>query len=100
MAFFAGGIPTVGSFGSGSGPTFLNNVGCFGSETNILDCWSSGIAIIANCGHAQDVGVVCSGEFCTCLYNESLCEFHGGVCPSIVHEHMPRELTQLVTSQQ
>ncbi len=59
----AGGIPTFGSFGEGTGPIFLSNVGCFGTERNLLECQSSGVAIITNCNHAQDVGVVCSSRF-------------------------------------
>lgn len=57
----AGAIPTVGSFGSGTGPIFLNNLGCLGDEESLLDCLSSGIAM--NCNHTRDVGVVCSGEW-------------------------------------
>lgn len=59
----AGAIPTVGSFGRGTGPIFLTNVACFGNEPTLLDCQSSGVTI-ANCNHTRDVGVICSlGEF-------------------------------------
>ena len=52
----------MGSFGAGSGPIFLSNVGCFGTEERLLDCISSGVAFITNCNHTQDAGVVCTGE--------------------------------------
>lgn len=52
----------MGSFGRGTGPIFLNNVGCFGGEVSLLDCLNSGIAFVTDCNHTQDVGVVCSGE--------------------------------------
>ena len=46
-------------FGSGSGSIFLDNVGCDGSESSLLDCnYVSG----ASCGgHTEDVGVRCQG---------------------------------------
>ena len=58
----AGGIPTVGVFGPGTGPIFLKNVGCFGTENNLLECFSSGVAFVTDCDHSQDVEVVCSGK--------------------------------------
>lgn len=46
------------SFGQGKGPIWLADVRCFGEETSIAECchreWG-----INNCGHNQDVGVVC-----------------------------------------
>ena len=51
------------SFGEGTGPVWLSNLGCSGSESNISQCanstseWSE-----QDCGHDRDVGVVCTGE--------------------------------------
>ena len=46
-------------FGSGSGSIFLDNVGCDGSENNLLDCY---YAAGSGCGgHTEDVGVRCQG---------------------------------------
>ena len=48
-------------FGQGVGPIWLDDVICFGSEPNIDSCshnaWGS-----HNCGHYNDVGVICHGK--------------------------------------
>ena len=45
---------------SGSGPIFLDNVGCTGHERSLLNCVHNGIGI-HNCRHTDDVGVRCGG---------------------------------------
>ena len=52
-------------FGQGQGQIVLDDVACNGNETRLVDC-SNGIP---NCGHYEDVGVICQGEVqCMCLY--------------------------------
>lgn len=45
-------------FGHGSGPIWMDNVNCMGSETRIEDCnhggWGS-----HNCGHGEDLSISC-----------------------------------------
>lgn len=47
-------------FGRGSGTIWLDEVGCLGTEDDIVDCyhraWGSN-----DCSHSEDVGISCSG---------------------------------------
>ena len=42
-------------FGQGTGPVFLRNVGCTGTESSLLSCSHRS----GSCSHFQDAGVVC-----------------------------------------
>ena len=44
-------------YGQGTGPIFLNNLRCTGTETNILSC--PGGAVTSTCTHRDDAGVNC-----------------------------------------
>ena len=45
-------------YGQGSGRIWLDNLRCRGSESSILQCSHPGIGI-NNCGHGEDVSVIC-----------------------------------------
>ena len=58
-------------FGQGTGPLYLDNVQCLGTEEHILDCPSSASGL-RFCAHFEDAGVQCAGILpllCVCLYN-------------------------------
>ena len=46
------------TFGTGSGPVFFADVGCSGSEKNLLEC-SKTVFVGTHCTHSRDVGVRC-----------------------------------------
>ena len=48
-------------FGAGAGPIFLNNVGCIGNESKLIDCPNSTFSICSS-GHQEDAGVRCQGN--------------------------------------
>ncbi|XP_053371224.1 scavenger receptor cysteine-rich type 1 protein M130-like [Clarias gariepinus] len=48
-------------FGQGSGPIWMDNVGCFGNESTITQCTHRGFGT-HNCNHGKDAGVICSGS--------------------------------------
>uniref|UniRef100_A0A8C2HX15 SRCR domain-containing protein n=1 Tax=Cyprinus carpio TaxID=7962 RepID=A0A8C2HX15_CYPCA len=49
-------------FGPGSGKIWMDDVGCSGSESSIFDCSKTKMGD-QDCGHSEDVGVICSGRF-------------------------------------
>ena len=52
----------VRQFGRGSGPIFLDDLNCDGTESSLLDCRRNGLDVgIHNCDHSDDAGVQCSG---------------------------------------
>ncbi|XP_068521470.1 antigen WC1.1-like isoform X7 [Anas acuta] len=52
--------PGYAHFGPGSGPIWMNYVGCRGTESALSDCTHMGWGQ-ANCYHSEDAGVTCSG---------------------------------------
>ena len=59
---FTGAVPfNQAQFGEGSGPTFLNDVTCTGTESELLSCEHDGIGGHF-CDHSDDAGVRCQGN--------------------------------------
>ena len=48
-------------FGEGSGPIFLDEVGCSGRELDLLSCGRGTALGRHRCDHSQDAGIHCAG---------------------------------------
>nr|XP_054756229.1 deleted in malignant brain tumors 1 protein-like isoform X2 [Lytechinus pictus] len=53
-----GGARGRSTYGQGSDPIYLDDVGCSGSESRLTDCSNNGWGS-HNCGHSEDAGVYC-----------------------------------------
>ena len=53
-----GMVASDGTFPVGSGQIWLDDVDCDEYDQNIADCGSNGWGV-HNCGHFEDVGVIC-----------------------------------------
>jgi len=60
LGYVNGTATRQAQFGPGSGPVWLNQVGCVGSESKLSHCEHNGAGNVGSCSHAQDAGVICN----------------------------------------
>ena len=53
--------PRLAHYGQGTGPIWLHEVSCLGTEPDIFNCRHNGTGNL-NCGHHEDASVECSGN--------------------------------------
>ena len=54
--------PRIARFGRGSGEILLDDVGCSGSESTIVNCQYRGWGV-EDCSHSEDASVICSSKY-------------------------------------
>ena len=69
---------SLARFGQGSGPIYLDQVGCTGSEAMLADCRANPIGV-HDCSHFEDAGVGCQGytylgalQLCCNVFHDAL----------------------------
>ena len=70
---------TGGAVPDGTGPIWLDNVGCRGSESRLIDCTANTLGT-HNCDHGDDAGVRCAGSITTCT--QGAIRLQGGTATS------------------
>ena len=90
-------------FGRGTGGIYLDNLGCRGNESRLIDCVHSTIGI-HNCDHGDDAGLRCQRKsylictYTTSTHNTTLGEQSHADCSSSVSESYLIILYRLVHS--
>ena len=60
---FAGVEVLTSENGNGTGPIFLDQLQCVGSEQSLLECEMERDVGLHQCGHSMDVHVRCAGIY-------------------------------------
>ena len=58
---YAVSAPKSAYFGAGTGQVWQDKLGCYGTESSIVNCPRSGGSMVG-CNHDQDASVICSSK--------------------------------------
>ena len=61
---YAAAIALTSGFTDGAGQIWLDEVGCLGSESRLIDCPANPLGQ-HDCDHSEDAGLRCTGTTCT-----------------------------------
>ena len=61
LPYFTHAAVQVFSSEPGTGPIYLSNLNCQGTETSLLECSSQPVGL-HSCSHVQDVNIECEGK--------------------------------------
>ena len=76
-----------GAYGAGSGPVFISQLTCSGSESSVLNCPVLQTYGLVPCDHSRDVGVRCVGKMAS------------GTCKlSDLSVHFPVDINECLTN--
>ena len=64
--FRRSGLQLRNYYGSGSGVIWLDDLHCAGNEMSLTECSHLGLSV-HNCGHYEDVSIVCGNGACLFL---------------------------------
>ncbi|CAN9507407.1 unnamed protein product [Ophioblennius macclurei] len=87
------------TFGEGKNEIWLDDVECAGNESSLLECRHPDIGV-NNCGHGEDVGVICSDSL-RLVNGSNRCNgkvevYHSGRWKPACNAHWSREETAVV----
>ena len=78
--------PNQAHFGQGTGPIWLDDVACTGTEARLIECGARPIGV-HNCNHNEDAGTRCIPVFSKFPESCTVSRLHGNFVVEIFSQH-------------